>query len=420
MTTDPGRGGYLDPPSPGVTGLPGQVIGPGGGYDPQISEPALLADPNRVAGIDLTGATPSTGLQNMIDGLPSNSYKKSIRLMPGAYYNPAGFTLDRPNVTLEGAGPASSGISGGDQSWSTTELRASDAGAAALTIGNSGSTDWRGCTVRDVGFSDGSVGHDQLAALVRIRRQNGGRLARCTFHDAYAAAAILAEPNAGNPQYWQIDQPLMLDVLKGFEATGPAPDFVVIGGWLWGVRAAATAPRAGSIGIHDTFGSMRVFGTAVQYFDREIVLEKSSSQLIGVSVEGLNGFITKATSGVEFAATAFGNRLDVDHANAGQYSTGRAVSFLAGSQANHATVLCNVNPSVDRVVDDNNGSTGNWFREVNRGGDKWLRFGSGGALPAAAAAYRGQVRMVQNAGAVDDGLYVCRRLAAGTYEWQQL
>lgn len=42
MTTDPGRGGFLDPPGAGVTGLPGQVYGQGG-YDPWSQLRAELA-----------------------------------------------------------------------------------------------------------------------------------------------------------------------------------------------------------------------------------------------------------------------------------------------------------------------------------------------------------------------------------------
>lgn len=41
------------------------------------------------------------------------------------------------------------------------------------------------------------------------------------------------------------------------------------------------------------------------------------------------------------------------------------------------------------------------------------------SLPTASAAYRGQLLRVESSTA-DDQLYLCRRLAAGTFEWKAL
>lgn len=392
-----------------------------GGAVTWVDEPALIADPARYSGIDLTGATASTGLQTLMDSIASNSYHKSIKLLPGIYYNPTGFTLDRPNVTLEGAGPAGQGISGGSTTFSTTELRADSAGASVLTIGNATTTDWRGCTIKDIGFSDSSAGADQVSYLVRVLRQNNGVIDQCAFHDATAAVGIYAQPTGGNPQYWTVIQPKMIELLKGMSASGTAPDWQVFGGVLWGTRVSNTSPRTGSVGIEDIFSSMKVFGTSIQYWNDEILINAASSQYFGITIEGNNNFtVTKANQGVTFGASSIGNFVTVEYANANRYNTGRAVSFASTSTNNSAIAYTANSVTVDRVVDDNNGSTGNWFRDLGRGGDKWLRMADGGALPTASASYRGQIRMVQGGSGVADALYVCVKNAANAYVWQAL
>lgn len=49
-----------------------------------------------------------------------------------------------------------------------------------------------------------------------------------------------------------------------------------------------------------------------------------------------------------------------------------------------------------------------------------IRFGDGGALPAAAVAYRGQTRMLFGSAGVADRLVICRKNAADAYEWADL
>lgn len=380
-----------------------------------VQEPALVADPARYDGIDLTGATPSDGLQTLLDSLPSNAYKKSIQLLPGTYYRPDGFTIDRPNVLLKGAGPGSPGISGGRTSYSTTELRASATGAAVLTIGNSAGTDWRGSQVRNVAISDGSPGRDQVAYGIKILRQNGGVLEDVAIHDLTAAAGIYSDPVVGNPQYWTLRSPQIVNVLHGILQSASSSDWSVHGGYIWGVTARATAPRPGGVGLTD-HGTMKVYGLAVQSFETEVRILGANSQYHGLTIESSRSFTDGLpVVGVEVGAGAVGNAIHMEHANAYKYTTGRALSFMAGSARNYATVMNNVD-DVPRVGDDNDGATRNRWLENNTGANA-LQLANQGPLPTPSAAYRGTFRVAYGAAGSDDEVKVCVRRANGSYAW---